>query len=1578
MTKESIQNGDHPQFASFHFLFPKPTLQAPSNSALETFFKDLWDEKFKEIPLTFIGLSARSPNFDHQQAEICGNDYACRIYAHFKKNDKTGDDVRIRLGSIPCPDKNGEFVLSGNRYIFPIYLRTANRYKKLKQMLLGKDVDDSKNSAGTDDSVLQEDERKTDNLHVVLLHELLEHRLKQRLHWRLKTLQNSWDGDHRLLRGLLRDWLKLGNNTLMYRFLYKYGQLMHRESVLNRILQHKELTFYGFGGENPDNSRGFHIRDVDDHDIYRICPVVTPQGPKVGMRLSLARRSRIDPGQKSLLAPDQPEPGDSLSDAASLIPFIEHDDVSRALMGANMMKQALPLEQPDVPWIQTGWEKELANNPQIPADSKVNGVLSLGKNLLTAYLTWGLETFEDGIVISESAANALTSKEEQIFWFNQEKKTPFEGHLRVKQITRSNPRISENEKRFLDDEGIVKIGTDVKPGDVLVSVFSKHFKDVHKTNILDAMISDNFESILKKDPNEVLEIRDDSLRLPHNFNGRVTEIINLERSSHDALPIQLSRRIGVKVQRKEPVKLGDKIASRHGAKGVIVNIVPDREMPCLKTETSHCVDKNCPIKGPHRHVQVILNPLGVTGRLNLGQLYETILANVAEIQNKPFIIKPFVNEWNLDHLGKTLASQGLPEDGKQQLYITEEGVENPLRYRSLVGPQYFLKLSHQSSEKSQGRGTGQPYDYTFRDNQPRAGKRVRSDQILGSGQRFGEMETWALAGHAAWNLLDDLLNVKSDDRRLLKKIDDVDFKWDESRRSQAFVNLILMCRSLALDLRLLCSTKDVTENFLKNNEGELFDKIAISFAKPEQVKDWGWGGEIDSVNLYVEKKEDRVPPLDKLYPDPKGLFSRKIFDPKKPWQMGLIELAKPIPHPMTKYFKGEYNPDDYMLTCIPVLPISFRNERLGFYKTFQDDLNVLYRYVIRQNNILKVLIEKEDTKQDHLDLAQKRLDNAIKHLFFGKIKKGKNRRGIHNILKGKQGLIRGHLIGKRADYSGRAVIIGDASLHLNEAGFPDSIWNKIFPGLEKSEKPLVLLNRQPSLHRYSIQAFRALCHKRGDVICLNPYVCRPFNADFDGDAITVHVPRKPDAIKEAEKLFPTRNLLSQANGKMVLGFDKDIALGAAYLTCDFEIESDELVPLTNEEELPLADRNFWDKETVNGIETTVGRLLLRRLFGEVAIKNRSMNQDLWMDSLERLTKLSAQKDLSIIDDFTASISQLFDRILKKSGLSLSLNDFQSFSDSPNSETSCLLWLMRQIGKYGQGLEAQITQKRGEMRRPGREDVLTESIQSNLIKGHTEKDYFCSAHGARAGLVDKGLITAHSGSLFRYWIYLLQHLYIVQKDCGCAEGLDADKFDKEQILGSRFDLKGFLVENVEKGIRFRSPWTCQAKDAGGHPGICQKCYGLDPSTGQLPEMGLPIGILAAQALGERISQGTLKAFHTGGAAQKEKEGFVLIEYLRNSFKKNLKDNSSASIIIQEIFTQFPQSGLPCLIHFEVLLRGYKSKKNINGFLSKIADSQAPSNIADIAIKNSMDDLYGVIGRIVSGRLIGTGPKGVIDG
>ena len=167
-------------------------------------------------------------------------------------------------------------------------------------------------------------------------------------------------------------------------------------------------------------------------------------------------------------------------------------------------------------------------------------------------------------------------------------------------------------------------------------------------------------------------------------------------------------------------------------------------------------------------------------------------------------------------------------------------------------------------------------------------------------------------------------------------------------------------------------------------------------------------------------------------------------------------------------------------------------------------------------------------------------------------------------------------------------------------------------------------------------------------------------------------------------------------------------------------------------------------------------------------------------------------------------------------------------------------------------------------------------------------------------------------------------------------------------------------------------TCMAKDAGNHKGICQKCYGLDPSTGNLPEIGLPVGILAAQAIGERVSQETLKSFHTGGIKETGKKGLALVQYLRKALSGATKNTFSQKLI--EIYDQFPKSNRPHLVHFEVILAGYKTGKNGNNFLNKLADSQAPRRFFNAAARGVRDDLYDVISRTVSGCILTTGPKG----
>jgi len=382
--------------------------------------------------------------------------------------------------------------------------------------------------------------------------------------------------------------------------------------------------------------------------------------------------------------------------------------------------------------------------------------------------------------------------------------------------------------------------------------------------------------------------------------------------------------------------------------------------------------------------------MGVTGRLNVGQLFETALAKIAEHENRPFIVEPFERHWSLALplkepalLSKELVSRGFSEDGKEQLYIKEGDIETALRYRSFAGPQYFLRLAHIADDKIQGRGSGRPYDYSLRDNQPNKGKRLRGDQIIGSGQRVGEMETWALAGHAAWNLLDDLLTVKSDDNRLRKTISDTGTGLDEYRRPQALVNLILVFKSLGLDLRLMNQAgNDVTQRFIETPKGELFSEVTLSLSNANQNDDWLFGGQVTSLNMYTSHKKGDD--SGKISPDPEGLLSRVIFDPRKPWQIGQIKLACPIrpkdpqkpkkpetqkdpekskdPDPKQKFY-GHF-PNGYTITHLAVPPVHFRHEHLGISKNFQDDLNVHYRNILQINTQLKAVLDDEETENE--------------------------------------------------------------------------------------------------------------------------------------------------------------------------------------------------------------------------------------------------------------------------------------------------------------------------------------------------------------------------------------------------------------------------------------------------------------------------------------------------------------------------------------------------------------------------------------------------------------------------------------
>lgn len=1605
----------HPQTRSFLEVFPVPSNNPAIEGRLALLFDELWLKTREANPAlpSFTGLKASAPGFNHNEAEKFGNDYRCDITACFDGN------VSIFLGTIYYPDDNGEFVMKGHRYFIPMYLR--NSYQVEKSGREEKKTDSISLSEETEKEDYTQC-RDTDDLSVVLIGDVLYEGLKGLLTWVLKKVEKNYI-DLKSKSGSMETILHAEIKKITKRFFRKEGRLVETHNPLSRICQRREVTFYGTGGVHPESVGHERLRDVNEKDIYRICPVQTPQGHVVGLRLYLARGADVDIANKKITPPANPVPGDSLGDAASLIPFIEHDGVGRALMGANMMKQALALQKPEAPLVQTGWERVTACQPEVPEFFKQDGVLALGTNLLVGYIPWGLDTFEDGIVVSQSAADALASVEEKTFWFN-EKKEFVDGKCWIQEASADNPELDEDILGKLDERGIVKVGQEVRPGDVLVSAILKRSKGINKTKIIDAI----WKTLTGAEPEE---LQDNSLRLPHNFRGTVSEIITLSDSDKRSktLPRGMTRRIGVRVQRKEPLAVGDKLTGRHGNKGVVARILPNREMPYMKVEANACNDKECKVNGHHRHLQVILSPLGVIGRMNPGQIYETALAKVAERNGKSCIVRPFIDKWSPERLSEELSSNGFSPDGKEQLYILNGDAEQPLQNRSLAGPQYILRLYHRAPDKIHSRGKGSASEYSSRDQQPLPGQRMKGGTWLKGGQRLGEMETWALAAHSAWHLLDDFLTVKSDDRVLRKEINNPLFKWDAKRRPDAFVNLILASRGLGLNLELWDEKgKNVTRQFLEEPRGIEFSRISLDLATDEAVKEWGLNGEVRSILMYATETAGKLRSIEleaesrpQVEFERNGLFSRVIFN--RPWDMGQISLSHSIVHPLAawallkayyypqrfsekkkreipltiwadlydrikdsdwpeinmvdddskgaalyfdklnkdlKSLKGKgRRPCDYIISTVPVVPPNFRRERKSRRREFENELNFLYLEAITYNSTLRILQENKAPDAILKD-GRSRLFMAIDRLYRGGVKSdGEKIKGLVGVLKGKQGLLRGHLAGKRADYSGRAVIVGDHTVPLDEVYLPQDIWSEVFPhALRQDTKPIVLLNRQPSLHRYSIQAFKASPHSNGKVLRINPFVCKPFNADFDGDTMAVHVPKKPQAIGEAERLLPSQNLFSQANGGLVLGFGGDLAVGVVYLSYHPTIQTDDEVPLTSEGPLRLDNHNFREERIVNKVRTTVGRLLLRRVFGDVPIPNRDMDpkekEGVWKKGLEAV----AGKGASEATSFTGKLSKLVADTLMVSGLSLSIADIDSAGkrEEVKSDAPSLLWILLQAGAKG-NLKP-LTEPLGEMSQPGRKEK-SESIKSGLLAGLTESDYLLSAHGARSGLIDKGLSTAHAGTLLRKLVYKLQDVYIVCEDCRTAEGLEAKEFPEYRLIGRE-----------SSGGSFLSPYKCKAADKFGRWGICQRCYGQDPATGHFPKIGLPVGLLAAQAVGERGSQLALRTFHKADKAKDDLDLDLLSEKI---FKSGVESEESAVKWLKDMMTMFEkQPDPPRQIHLEVILRGVKNNLSEGNLLSDITYSSVGQNLLYGAAGCAEDKLSGVISRIVSGSSINTAP------
>ena len=598
-----------------------------------------------------------------------------------------------------------------------------------------------------------------------------------------------------------------------------------------------------------------HYLSADEEDRYRIAPGDLRRDGKTGQILG----SRIPVRYRNEFVTSLPEevdyvgssPIQIVSVGTSLIPFLEHDDANRALMGANMQRQAVPLVNTQRPAVGTGLEKRVALDSGMCMQSSVAGVvekvsgdavdvreadtgrvirhklmkyvrsnqdtclnqrpivrsgqtvtkgqilsdgastkegeLSLGKNVLVAFMPWEGYNFEDAVLISERLVRDEVFSSIHIEKYEIDARTT---KLGPEEITREIPNVGEEALRHLDDRGIIRVGARVFADDILVGKITPKGESEHppEEKLLRAIFAE-----------KARDVKDNSLRVPHGEGGRIVDVKVFEREKGDDLPPGANTVVRVYIAQKRKVSVGDKMAGRHGNKGIVSKILPVEDMPFLPDGTP---------------VDVVLNPLGVPSRMNVGQTYETMLGLAAYLTGKLYEVPPFDEMYGeeasriavLSELEAAIAQRGVDwiyPSGKARLLDgrTGEAFANPVA----IGYMYLLKLVHLVDDKIHARATG---PYSLVTQQPLGGK------AQFGGQRFGEMEVWALEAYGAAYTLQEMLTIKSDDVTGRSRAYEAIVKGENLNRPgipESFKVLVRELQSIGLDITVMKGGKDGPE-----------------------------------------------------------------------------------------------------------------------------------------------------------------------------------------------------------------------------------------------------------------------------------------------------------------------------------------------------------------------------------------------------------------------------------------------------------------------------------------------------------------------------------------------------------------------------------------------------------------------------------------------------------------------------------------------------------------------------------------------------------------------------------------------
>jgi DNA-directed RNA polymerase subunit beta' len=1102
------------------------------------------------------------------------------------------------------------------------------------------------------------------------------------------------------------------------------------------------------------------------------------------------------------------------------------------------------------------------------------GVLALGKNLKTAYMPWHGLNFEDGIVVSETGAKKLTSQHmaQHEFGVNH-------GITRMSKqayIAMFPGKYTKEQMDKLDENGVARQGVVLQSGDPI------HLKiDKHQGTKEDAILGRLHKSLVKP-------YRDNSETWDHVNPGTVIDSV-------------LDKTFGkVNIKYESPAQVGDKVANRHGLKGVISAVVPDHEMPHNKQGEG---------------TDVIISPLSIIGRMSMGQILETAASKIAKKTGIPYKIGSFDNVDYVGKIQKDLATHGLSD--------AEELIDPKTKHsygQVMTGYPVIQKLFKLSQGNLSARELGS-YDS---DHQPMRGGDAGSKAI-------DQLTLYGLLAHGHRNILNEVSTIKGD------------YNPDYWQRLQMGLPLPKPQTPFVykkFEGLLAASGVNVRQDGSKKILAPFTDKDTDAIAGENHIKNF------KMLNYDME-------------PVKGGLFDTQITGGMKGTKWSKFTLPNPIPNPLfesaiksllsldDKTYKGLLNhtvdiggetghqafstmlgginvkkeidyttemlknatktgkdkqlkklkilkalemqklqpKDAYMISKVPVVPPQFRPViQLPTGSLSKSSLNILYRDAGLVSETIK----------------EHGLDGELYHSLYNSVAaiqgvgdpisqqaQKQNVKGAIQIITGntpKTGFFQSKVVRKQQDLSARATIALDNNLHMDQISIPLDIAKTVYKPFaakqlinqgysakeahkhvddwthigkmavmnEMNQRP-IMMNRAPSLHRLSIMSFKPVINTTDSTVLIPGLIVKPFNADFDGDTVMLHVPVSEAARKESLEMLPSNNLYSAKAMDLNYTPAQEATLGLHFLS-----------------------------------QTSNGRKYINSMLPKSITRvTRPLNNDGIIKRLNELAKNHPQQ----YNEVTTKLKEEGDKAATLSGFTVRLSDSQVHNANHDVraiyaaamklpgdkltnllEADSLVKSQSTFDKNNNYVKMVTTKARGDQENlkqilyaPGimkdhNNKPILRPVLSNYGSGADFADYWTAGYGARKGTLDRQMSTAKPGALNKEIVNTSMAIVISENDCGTKTGIPMSVKDPF-VLGRVEATTGRLItKDMLKGkkeVIVRSPITCQATH-----GVCKKCFGHD-EFGTMPQIGRNVGIVSAQAMSEPLTQAAMKTFHMGG-------------------------------------------------------------------------------------------------------------------